>query len=94
MLNFPHTEFSYWLKGILTTFPEADVKDQFVIDLMELGYAGTREELERKMAFEKKQVITKAKADRLAQKERKEKDESDTQGVGNRGKKSTQGENR
>ena len=55
-LNLTYTEFACWLKGILKTFPEAAVKDQFVTDLMVSGYAGTREDLERKMAFEKNQV--------------------------------------
>ena len=40
----------------MTTFPEEAVKDQFFTDLMTSGYAGTREEMDRKMGLERKQV--------------------------------------
>ena len=55
-LNLPRTTFVCWLKGILTTFPEDAVKDQFFTDRMALNYRGTRKEMTMKVGFEKKQV--------------------------------------
>ena len=40
----------------MTNFPEDAVKDQLVTDLMASGYEVTRDELERKMGLERKQV--------------------------------------